>query len=118
MWLQVATRLDLAFSVNILAHFAHNPGKAYWNALKHILAYVKGTKHYGITYKGGSSLEPIGYIDSDYAGYRDTRWSTEGNIFLVASGPISWEYKRQDTVALSTVEAEFMAFSKTTTQAL
>jgi len=45
MWLQVATRLDLAFSVNILAYFAYNPGKAHWNALKHILAYVKGTKH-------------------------------------------------------------------------
>ena len=118
MWLQVATRPDLAFSVNILARFAHNPGMAHWNALKHVLAYVKGTKHYGITYKGGSSLEPVGYVDSDYAGCRDTRRSTEGNIFLVAGGPVSWECKRQDTVALSTVEAEFMAFSKATTQAL
>jgi len=89
MWLQVATRPDLAFSVNILACFAYNPGKAHWNTLKHILAYVKDTKHYGITYKGSSSLEPIGYVDSDYAGCRDTRWSTEGNIFLVAGSPIS-----------------------------
>jgi len=52
MWLQVATRPDLAFSVNKLACFSHNPGRAYWNALKHILAYVKGTIDYGITYKG------------------------------------------------------------------
>ena len=37
---------------------------------------------------------------------------------MVAGGPVSWECKRQDTVALSMVEAEFMAFSKTTTQAL
>ena len=37
---------------------------------------------------------------------------------MVAGGPVSWECKRQDTVALSTVETEFMAFSKTTTQAL
>ena len=118
MWLQVATRPDLAFSVNILAHFAYNPGKAHWNALKHILAYVKGTKHYGITYKSGSSLELIGYIDSNYACCRDTRQSTKGNIFLVAGSPISWECKRQDTVALFTVEAEFMAFLKATTQAL
>jgi len=35
----------------------------------------------------------------------------EGNIFLVAGGPVSWETKRQDTVVLSIVEAEFMAFS-------
>jgi len=86
--------------------------------LKHILAYVKGTKHYGITYKSGSSLEPIGYIDSNYTCCRDTRQSTKDNIFLVAGGPISWECKRQDTVALFTVEAEFMAFLKATTQAL
>ena len=89
MWLQVATRPDLAFSVNILAHYAYNPGKAHWNVLKHILAYVKGTKHYGITYKSGSSLEPIGYIDSNYTCCRDTRQSTKDNIFLVAGGPIS-----------------------------
>ena len=37
---------------------------------------------------------------------------------MVAGGPVSWECKRQDTVALSTVEVEFMVFSKATTQAL
>jgi len=37
---------------------------------------------------------------------------------MIAGGPISWECKRQDMVALSTVEAELMAFSKATTQAL
>ena len=89
MWLQVATRPDLTFSVNMLARFAHNLGIAHQNALKHVLTYIKGTKHYSITYKGGSSLEPIGYVDSDYAGCRDTRRSTEGNVFVVAGGPIS-----------------------------
>jgi len=37
---------------------------------------------------------------------------------MVARGPVSWECKRQDIVALSTVEVKFMVFSKTTTQAL
>jgi len=37
---------------------------------------------------------------------------------MVAGKPVSWECKRQDTVALSTVEVEFMVFSKATTQAL
>ena len=31
---------------------------------------------------------------------------------------MSWETKRQDTVALSTVETEFMAFFQVTTQAI
>lgn len=50
MWLQVATRPDLSFAVNILSRFTHNPGRAHWNALKHTLAYVKGTLDYAITY--------------------------------------------------------------------
>jgi len=118
IWLQVATRPDLVYSINKLVRFAHNPGKAHWNALKHTLGYIKGTINYRIMYKGGGELEPIGYVDSDYAGCKDTRQSTEGNIFMVAGGPISWECKRQDMVALSTVEAEFMAFSRAMTQAL
>ena len=104
--------------MNKLVCFAHNPGKAHWNALKHVMAYIKGTIDYGITYKGGSSLKPSRYVDLDYVGCKDTRQSTEGNIFMVARGPVSWECKRQDIVALSTVEAEFMVFLKATTQAL
>jgi len=118
MWLQVAIRPDLVYSVNKLAHFTHNPGKTHWNALKHMLTYVKGMMNYEITYKGGGDLEPIGYINSNYAGCKDTRRSTEGNIFIIAGGLISWECKRQDMVTLSMVEVEFMAFSKATTQAL
>jgi len=118
MWLQVATHPDLSFPVNLLAHFAHNPGRAHWNALKHVLGYIKGTLDYGITYRVGSSMDPVGFVDSDFAGCKNTRRSTEGNIFLVAGGPISWETKRQDTVTLSTVEAGFMAFSRAATQAL
>ena len=118
MWLQVATRPDLTYAVNILSQFAHNPGKSHWNALKHTLAYVKGTIDYGITYRGGGTLNPIGYVDSDYAGCKDTRRSTEGNVFIVTGGPISWESKHQETVALSTVESKYMAFTRATTQVL
>jgi len=62
--------------------------------MKHVLAYVKGTIDYGITYKGGGSLQPYGYVDLDYASCKDTQRSTEGNIFMVAGGPVSWECKR------------------------
>jgi len=110
MWLQVTTRPDLSFAINLLACFAYNPGKPHWIALKHILAYVKGTIGYGITYRAGGNLNLIGYVDSDFAGCKDTRRSTEETIFIVARGLVSWESKQQDTVDLSTVEAEYMAF--------
>jgi len=118
MWLQVATRPDLSYTVNVLSRFAHNLGKLHWNAIKHVLGYIKRTIDYGVTYKATGDLNPISYVDSDFARYKDTRCSTEGNIFLMAGGPISWESKKQETVALSTVEAEYMAFSQATTQVL
>jgi len=118
MWMQVATRPDLSYPVNLLARFAHNLEKAHWNALKHVLGYIKGTLDYAIRYCAGATLDLVGYVDSDFTRCKNTRRSTEGNIFMVAGGPVSWETKRQNTVALSTVEAEFMAFSWATTQAL
>ena len=118
MWLQVATQPNITYAVTLLSRFAHNPGKSHWTAIKHVLAYIKGTLNYGITYKADAELNPTGYVDSDFAGCKDTRRSTEGNIFIVAGGPVSWESKRQETVALSTVEAEYMGFSRATTQAL
>ena len=73
MWLQIAIKPNITFLVNKLVCFAHNLGKAYWNALKHVMAYIKGTIDYGITYKGGGSLEPSGYVDLNYARYKDIR---------------------------------------------
>jgi len=71
--------------------FAHNPGKRkrHWSILKHILYYIKGTINYGITYKAGGDLNSIVYVDSDYAECKDTRQSTEENLFIVAGGPVS-----------------------------
>ena len=56
IWLQVATRPNLSFVVNMLSRFTHNPRKLHWNALKHILAYTKGTTHYRVIYKIGGNL--------------------------------------------------------------
>lgn len=89
MWSQVATRPDLLFAVNVLSSFASNPGIAHWNALKHTMAYVKGTLDYGVTYFQGANLQPYGFVDTDYAGDGDTWRSTEGHIFFVGGGPVS-----------------------------
>ena len=71
MWLQVATQLDLLYTVNILSHFVHNPGKQHWSALKHTLVYIRGTIYYGLVYQGGSDLNPTGYVNLDYTGCKD-----------------------------------------------
>ena len=57
-------------------------------------------------------------MDLDYAGYKGTRKSTKGNIFIVVGGSVSWESKCQEIVVLSTVESKYMAFTHATAQAL
>ncbi|MCO5574275.1 hypothetical protein L7F22_028057 [Adiantum nelumboides] len=59
-----------------------------------------------------------GYADSNYAGSVDSRKSTIGYVFTVASGPVSWASCLQPCVALSTIEAEYMAVTEAAKEAL
>ncbi|KAK2070919.1 hypothetical protein P8C59_005380 [Phyllachora maydis] len=53
-----------------------------------------------------SSLVPIGFSDSDFAGNKATSKSTYGYLYKLAGRPISWKTKRATTIALSTLEAK------------
>jgi transposase InsO family protein len=112
MWGQLATRPDLSFPVSLLARFQANPGIDHWNALTHVIGYIKNTLDYGLTYSRDADFSPHAYVDADYGGCRDTRRSTSGYVFIMAGGPVTWSSKRQSTVALSTVEAEYVAMSR------
>ncbi|RVW95242.1 Retrovirus-related Pol polyprotein from transposon TNT 1-94 [Vitis vinifera] len=81
MYAQVCTRPDIAYVVGMLGRYQSNPGIDHWKAVKKVLRYLQGTKDYMLTYRRTNNLEIIGYSDSDYAGYKDTRKSTLG-IFL------------------------------------
>ena len=60
----------------------------------------------------------VGYADADWAGDLDDRHSTTGYVFLMAGGSVSWLSKKQPIVALSTAEAEYVALSMTTQEAV
>ena len=58
------------------------------------------------------------YVDASHAADIDTRRSTTGYIFFMSGGPVSWQSRMQTTVALSSMEAEYMAASAATQEAL
>ena len=62
----------------------------HWRAAKKVLRYLQGTKDYMLMYKRTDELEVIGYLDSDFAGYFDSRKSTFGYIFMLVGGAVSW----------------------------
>ena len=116
MWGQLATRPDLSFAVSLLSRFQGNPGIEHWKALMHVVGYVKNTLDFGLTYSRDADLFPHAFVDADYGGCRDTRRSTSGYVFIMAGSPVTWSSKRQPMVALSTVEAEYVAMSCCTQQ--
>ena len=62
---------------------------------------------YDIHYVVDSELELVGYIDSDWVGYSIDQKSTSKYVFMFCGGPIFWSSKRQASIALSSVEAEY-----------
>jgi hypothetical protein len=113
------TRPDIQHAVGVCAQFSANPGRAHLEALKRIFRYLKGTARYGLTLgRKDGQLDLIGWTDSDWAQDPDTRRSLGGFVFDIAGGSVSWSSKKQPTVALSTVEAEYMAASNATKEAI
>ncbi|CAK9820302.1 Retrovirus-related Pol polyprotein from transposon TNT 1-94 [Anthophora plagiata] len=111
VYLANATRPDIAFAASALSKFSSNPRKIHWTMAKRVLRYLKETSNYGITYcKDGESLKA--YSDSDWAGDIEDRRSCTGNVLILSGGPISWKSKKQPSVALSTMEAEYAALSE------
>ena len=70
---------------------------------------MKGTYNYGLEFVASCDLLLAGYCDSDWASSVDDRRSTSGYCFSLGSGVISWKSKKQPTVALSSIEAEYIA---------
>ena len=113
MYLWVSTRPDIAYAIGSLVKFASKLTNLHWMALKRVLHCLKGTMDYGIQYKKGESDECVGFSDADWA--RDTNdWkSTSGYMVKMSGGAIAWRSKKQECVAISTAEAEYVALSST-----
>lgn len=110
------TRPDLAVIVSQLGSYVSNPTTNHFDALKRVLRYCAGTTSFGVVLGGLDSTLPVlvGYSDSDWARDLDTRKSRTGYVFLLNDGCITWQSKKQPTVALSTSEAEYMSLSSAT----
>ena len=105
----IATRPDLMYVVSLISKFMASPTELYLQAAKKVLRYLKGIVDLEVFYRMESNGELIAYTDSDYAGNVDDRKNTNGYVFLISEGVVSWSLKKQHVVALSTTETEFMA---------
>ncbi|CAJ2647569.1 unnamed protein product [Trifolium pratense] len=115
------TRPDLTYSVGIVSRFMERPKTSHLTAVKRILRYVKGTLGVGILFPASDrnkQCKLVGYTDSNWCGDIEDRKSTAGYIFYFGEAPISWCSKKEPVVALSSCEAEYIAASLSTCQAI
>ncbi|GKF17797.1 hypothetical protein Tco_0062715, partial [Tanacetum coccineum] len=78
-------------------------------AVKRIFRYLKGKPSLGLWYPKDSSLELVAYTNSDYARATQDRKSTTRGCQFLGNMLISWQCKKQNAVATSTTEAEYVA---------
>lgn len=117
MYLSQCSRPDIAYAVGVLSQHLDKPSRIHWNSFLHVLRYLQGTTNLFIEYTADNEglaanqswNNPSGYSDADWAGNRNNRRSTTGYLFKFLGGAVSWKSRLQQTVALSSTEAEYRA---------
>ncbi|XP_019260971.1 PREDICTED: uncharacterized protein LOC109238929 [Nicotiana attenuata] len=113
-----SSRPDIVFSVSLCARFQANPKGSHLKAVKRILIYLKGTQNLRLWYPRGYNFDLVGYDGADYAGFHADRKSTPGTTHFLGYCLVSWEIKKQNSVALSTVQAEYVVATSCCAQLL
>jgi hypothetical protein len=103
-----ASRPDIMLSVCMCARFQANPKEVHLRAMKRIMRYLVYIYNFGLWYPKGSTFDLIGYSDADWAGCKIDRKSTSGTCQFLGRSLVSWASKKQNSVALSTTEAEYI----------
>jgi len=91
------TRPDLAYAVQQVCLFMHDPREPHMALVKRILRYVKGTLSSGLHIGTGPVDSLTAYTDADWAGCPDSRRSTSGYCVFLGDTLVSWSSKRQTT---------------------
>ncbi|KAH9657681.1 hypothetical protein KPL70_023179 [Citrus sinensis] len=104
-----ASRPDIMFSVCLCARFQSCPKESHMLAVKRIFRYLIGIINLGLWYPRGTHIDLTCYSDADFAGYKVDRKSTSGTCHFLGHSLVSWFSKKQNSIALSTTEAKYIA---------
>jgi len=104
-----ASRPDIVFAVGLCARFQTTAKESHLTAVKRIFRYLVGTTNLGLWYRKDKNFNLIAYCDADYARDKIERKSTNGACQFLGQALVSWSCRKQNTIALSTTEAEYVS---------
>ena len=113
MWAMVMTRPDISFVLGRLAQYMSKPAKHHGHALKNLMRYLRSTIKQRLRFGPGGAHEDqlVVYTDADWASDKSDRKSISGGVAMFYGGPISWASKKQNSVATSSAESEYISQS-------
>lgn len=101
------SRPDITFVVNSLSQSMAKPKEKDLNAAHKVLRYIKQSPGSAILFSGSTTSGLRALSDSDWASCPSTRRSTTGFAIYLVDSLISWQTKKQHTVARSSTEVEY-----------
>ena len=66
LYLSNCTRPDITFAINLLERFNASLTRRYWNDIKHIFRYLKGSQDLGLLYTRNQDMALVSYSDAGY----------------------------------------------------
>ena len=114
MWVMLATRPDLEYTVGVIGRYSANPKACHWSLAKCALHYLKGTQSLELMFNRSDvniDMDFHRYSDTNWGGDQDTSHSTSGYVFISNHAAIRWSSKLQTMVSLSSTESEYVGLS-------
>ena len=106
------SRPDICFAVNYFSQFTNNVSVSAWVHAKQILAYLKGTNNYVLSYKRQGKMGNLNlFADADWANDINDRRSISGYMIMLGNKTVFWKTKKQNLVTRNTRDAELISLS-------
>lgn len=120
MYVMLGSRPDLCYSISYFSQFQNAHGKDHWHYLKNVLKYLNRTRNFGLKFvkENKSDIQIHTFVDSDYANDPNDRKSITGFLIKMNNNTILWKTKKQNLVALSSTESEYVALCSSIMESL
>ena len=111
LYISRMSRPDISYGVNFLTRKQSNPNEQDLKTAHKIIDYLNSTKNQKLIFNCKNPLRIVGYVDSDWGSDKSDRKSISGYCIFLSNALISWSSQKQKCVALSTMEAEYIAIN-------